>query len=87
MTVSWTPNGENKKYDLSPRTYAQCFQKGGQADNFIYNFNTYFLTYKNFLELVVIVLITHIQKKKQKKNSNENVLLLTHCAYVRTRQD
>ena len=61
---------------------AQCVEKGRQKDNFI---NTYFLTHQTFIAygwslLPKIVLIRHLRQGKTSKISDENILLLTHCA-------
>ena len=62
---------------------SQCIEKGWQQDNFVYSVNKYFFNTSSISNMAIIILIRHIStflKEKQDKVSDENVLLLTHCA-------
>ena len=70
---------------------AQCIENDKQEDNFVYSINTYFLTHQTLLACVgggrghysycncLNMTYSTILNIKQPKNSDENVLLLTHC--------
>ena len=72
---------------------AQCIEKGKQEDNFVYSVNEVDM-HQTFLTSVVTSLcnclnrhISTFRKEELEKSSDENVLLLTHCASIRQNRE
>ena len=84
MLVRVVVSSVHSRYFSKGRSHS-ALKKDRQEDNFVYNIFYIFFDKSNLFSMVPVIMrhISTFRKKKQQKVSDENVLLLTHCASVR----